>query len=80
MCGGRGGKGTGSEDGGGRRKREQVEMLTSEVVYIRELRTETGRFEVNAPFRTDGTRSIFVFVLHLLWLALLLRLNYDDGM
>ena len=55
-------------------------MLTSEVVYIREFRTEADRFEVNASFRTTRTRSIFVFVLHLLWLALLLRLTCDDRM
>ena len=77
---GRGGKETGSEDGGGRREKEHSEMLTSEVVYIREFRTEAGRFEVNASFRTTRTRSIFVFVLHLLWLALLLRLTCDDRM
>ena len=56
----RGGKETGSEDGGGRRERGHGKMLAGEVACIRELRTETGRFEVNASFRAARIRCIFV--------------------
>ena len=46
-------------------------MLASEVACIRELRTETGRFEVNAPFRAARIRSIFVCVASSMYDSLL---------